>query len=78
MGPDLNHLVKIDHPEQVPELTEYTCLGVVKERIIPHYGREKYATVHAKLQDEWGDNITLLSDNQALVVNDDKIEVVTI
>jgi dipeptidase E len=77
MGPDLNHLLTVDHPEIVPELTDYTCLKLVKERILPHLGREKYADRHAKLLAQWGNKLLPLSDNQALVVNGDKIEVVT-
>lgn len=70
LGPDLNHLIKIDHPETVPELTDYTCLGLIPERIVPHYGREKYAAVHAALAAEWGDKVLQLRDDQALIVND--------
>ena len=77
LGPDLNHLVKIDHPEQVPKLIDYTCLSIIKERIIPHLGRDKYASVHAILQKEWGDKILPLRDDQVLIVNGDNIEVVT-
>ena len=77
LGPDLNHLTKIDHPEQVPELTDYTCLKLVKERIVPHFGHEKYAHIHSELAQTWGDKVLALHDDQALVVNGDKIEVVT-
>ena len=77
MGPDLKHLITVDDPGIVPELTDFTSLNYLKERIIPHAGRAKYAEKHANLQKEWGDQILLLRDDQALVVNDDKIEVVT-
>lgn len=77
LGPDLNHLTTIDHPEQVPELTDYKCLGLIKERIVPHFGKEKYVDRHAQLQKEWRDEILLLRDDQVLIVNDDNIEVVT-
>ncbi len=78
LGPDLNHLLKVDHPEAVPELTDYTCLGLIKERLVPHLGREKYKAVHAQLAKEWGDQITLLRDDQALVVNGEKTEIQTL
>ena len=71
LGPDLDHLVKIDHPETVPELTDYTCLGLIPERILPHLGREKYAAVHTAVTKEWGDKILALRDDQALVVDGD-------
>lgn len=78
MGRDLGHILTVDHPEIVPELTDYTCLNFVTEHILPHYGKEKYISRHAQLVKEWGDKITPLTDNQALIVNGDKIEVVTI
>lgn len=77
MGPDLKHLTTIDHPEQVPELTDYSCVGLIKERIVPHFGREKYAARHTQLQKDWGDKILMLRDDQVLIVNDDNIVVVT-
>jgi dipeptidase E len=78
LGPDLNHLLKVDHPEAVPELTDYTCLGLIKERLVPHFGRDKYAAVHAQLATEWGDKITALRDDQVLIVNGDKTEIQTL
>ena len=76
-GPDLNHLIKVDHPEIVPTLKDFTCLGLIKERILPHVDREKYAMAHKEIIKQWGDKILLLRDDQVLVVNGDKIEVVT-
>jgi dipeptidase E len=77
MGPDLSHLLTVDHPEVVPELTDYSGLKYIQERILPHLGKEKYADRHAKLLAQWGNKLLALSDNQTLVVNDDKIQVVT-
>jgi len=75
MGPDLNYLLTVDDPSVVPELTDFTSLGYIKERIVPHAGRDKYKERHEKIRKEWGDKIFLLRDDQALVVNDDKIEI---
>ncbi len=77
MGPDLKHLLTVDDPSVVPELTDFTSLGYIKERIIPHAGREKYAEKHKQLVAQWGDQLTFLRDDQALVVIGDKIEIVT-
>ena len=77
MGPTLDHLTTIEHPEIVPELTDYTALNLVPHIIVPHYGRNKYADRHAQLKELWGDKLTFLADNQAIVVNGDKIEIVT-
>jgi dipeptidase E len=73
MGPTLDHLTTIDHPEVVPELTDYTALSLVPHLIVPHYGRDKYAQRHAKMKEIWGDKLTFLRDNQAIIVNGDKI-----
>jgi dipeptidase E len=77
LGPDLNHLTTVDHPEIVPDLTDYRCLSLIKSRILPHFGRDKYASRHEELQKQWGDQILPLRDNQALIVNGDNMEVVT-
>jgi dipeptidase E len=76
MGPDLNHLMTVDHPEIVKELTDYTCLNITKERILPHFGKDKYALRHAQIIAEWGDKVLPLRDDQALVVNGDTITVI--
>jgi dipeptidase E len=77
MGPTLDHLTTIDHQEIVPELTDYTALNLVPHLIVPHNGRDKYADRHAKMKEIWGDQLTFLADNQAIVVNGDKIDIVT-
>lgn len=77
MGPDLNHLTTVDHPEVVRELTDYTCLNLIKERILPHLGNPKYADRHGELLANWGNKILPLRDDQVLIVNGDNIEVIT-
>lgn len=77
MGPTIDHVKTLDHPEIVPELTDYTALNLVPHLIVPHYGRDKYAGRQAKMKKIWGDKLTFLADNQAIVVNGDKIEIVT-
>ncbi len=77
MGPTLDHLTTIEHPEIVPELTDYTALNIVPYLIVPHYKTDKYAERHTNLKEQWGDKLTFLTDNQAIVVNGDKIEIVT-
>lgn len=77
LGPDINHLKTVDHPEIVPELTIYSCLNIINQRILPHFGKEKYAGRHAQLQNDWGDKILPLRDDQAVIVNDGKTKIVT-
>ncbi|MFZ2199779.1 MAG: Type 1 glutamine amidotransferase-like domain-containing protein [Microgenomates group bacterium] len=75
--PTIKHVTLLDHPEQVPELTDYTALNLVPQLIIPHYGREKYRARHEQIKVDYGDKILFLRDDQAIVVNGDKIEIVT-
>ena len=77
MGPTLDHLTTIEHPEIVPELTDYTALNIDPYLIVLHYKTDKYAERHTNLKEQWGDKLTFLTDNQAIVVNGDKIEIVT-
>lgn len=77
MGPDLNHLVTVDHPEVVKELKSYESLNLIKLRLLPHYGRDKYLARHAKILKHWGSNVLPLRDNQALIVNGDTINIVS-
>lgn len=77
MSPTIKHLMTLDHPEQVPELTDHTALNLVPQLIVPHAGREKYAARHEQIKAEYGDQILFLRDDQAVIVNDDKIKVVT-
>lgn len=78
MCPTIAHVMTLDHPEQVPELTDYTALNFVPQLIVPHAGREKYAARHEQIKSEYCDRLLFLRDDQALVVNGDKIDLVTI
>ena len=49
----------------------------VQHLIVPRYSRDKYEGRHVKMKELWGDKLTFLSDNQAITVNGDKIEIVT-
>lgn len=75
--PTIKHVTILDHPEQVPELTDYTALNLVPQLIVPHAGRDKYLARHEQIKAEYGGQLLFLRDDQALVINDDKIEVVT-
>lgn len=77
MGPDLAHVLLVDHPEAVPALVDYGGLGFVNQRILPHYGNEKYKDRHEKILAEWGTKLVPLRDNQAVIVNDGETKIVT-
>ncbi len=75
--PTVKHVTILDHPEQVPELTNYSALNLVPQLIVPHAGRDKYRARHEQIKAQYGDQLLFLRDDQALVVNDDKITIVT-
>ncbi len=75
MCPTIEHVQILDHPEEVPELTDYTALGLGSELIIPHAGRDKYSARHAKLKKQYGDRLLFLRDDQALIVDGDQREI---
>lgn len=77
MCPTIEHIEFLDKQEMAPNLKDFTGLGYVNHLIIPHYGREKYAEGHAKTKAKWGDKITFLNDDQVVVVNNDKIKIIT-
>lgn len=76
MGKSIEHLCELDH-FQIQDSVDYAGIGLVPHLIVPHYGRDKYEGRHAKMKEIWGDKLTFLTDNQAIVVNGDKIEIVT-
>ncbi|MBP9670207.1 Type 1 glutamine amidotransferase-like domain-containing protein [Candidatus Woesebacteria bacterium] len=78
MCPTIDHTRIIEHPEAVSEMIDFSGLSLVDSLIGPHYGNPKYSQRYEQIIMEWGDKLLLLRDNQALVVNDDKIKVVTI
>lgn len=77
MSPTIKHVMTLDHPEQVPELTDYTALNLVPQLIVPHAGRKKYTARHEQIKAEYGDQILFLRDDQAVIVNNGKAEIVT-
>jgi dipeptidase E len=73
----IDHARLIEHPELVPELTDYSGLGLTDMLIAPHYGNPKYSERYKQIKAQWGDKILLLRDDQAVIVNHGKTEIVT-
>lgn len=80
MCPTIDHVELVEHKEVVPEMQSFDGLGLVSQLILPHYGRSKYADRHGEIlaQQKYGSRILPLRDDQVLVVNGKKIEVVTL
>lgn len=78
MCPSIAHLTSLDHPEITPQLTDFSALGLYPKLIVPHFGREKYKERHDKIKKEYGDRVVFLRDDQAVIVNNGKSEIVKI
>lgn len=80
MCPTIDHVELVEHKEVVPEMQAFDGLGLVSQLILPHYGRSKYADRHGEIlaHRKYGSRILPLRDDQALVVDRDLVEVVTL
>lgn len=78
MCPTIDHTRIIEHPEAVPGMTDFAGLNLINMLIAPHYGKEKYADRYKQIIAEWRDKLVPLRDDQAVIVNGDKTEIVTI
>lgn len=77
MCPTIEHLVLVDHQEVVPDIIDYTGLKLIDKLLVPHAGREKYLSRHDMIKSKWGSKVTFISDDQAVIVNGDRTEIVT-
>lgn len=75
-SPTIEHLISLDHPDIVPQLTDYTSLGYYSKLIIPHFGSEKYKERHEQIKKDYGKKVVFLRDDQAVIINDGKTKIV--
>lgn len=73
----IEHAKLFDDPGVAPELVDYQGLGLIKTQLHPHSGKAKYADREHETRKQWGDKLTLLRDDQVMIVNGSKIEIVT-
>ncbi len=79
--PTIAGALRFDPPEAAPQLVEYSGLGCVDFVIIPHAQKEKYAQRIAETTaelEEKGRQVMCLRDDQAVIVEGDSWEVVTV
>lgn len=79
--PTIESARRFDDPNDASDLTDYTGLGFYNKVIIPHAQKEKYAerigeTIEEMAQE--GFKVTTLTDNEAVLINDDEVKKVTI
>lgn len=69
----------LDDQREAPKLKSYKGLGVIDFLILPHYGEEKYKKKHELIIEKWknkGFELKLLTNQQAIIVNNDRTKVV--
>lgn len=78
LSPTVEHAIMFDSVDAASLLKDYRGLGIIKEQIHPHSGKPKYADRERATINKWGNKLTLLRDDQALIVDGDKKEIITV
>ncbi len=79
--PTIEGAKRFDSPTDAPDLKDYTGLNLFNKILIPHAHKEKYAERIQQTTEEMktkGLEIITLTDNQAIIVNDDDFSVVSL
>ena len=71
LSTSIEHAIPFDNPSTAPLLTNYTGLGLINTQLHPHSGKPKYADREQETINKWGDKLTLLRDDQVMIVNGD-------
>ena len=79
--PTIEFVDGLDDPKIAPSLTSYKGLNEVDFLIMPHYGDEEYKEAYKTILKKWknkGYDLKLLMNNQALIINGDRQELVEV
>ena len=79
--PTIEGAIKFDDPKDAPDLVSYEGLNLFDQIIIPHAQKEKYAERIRETIEEMtkkGFEVETLTDNEAVLINDDEVKKVTI
>lgn len=76
LSPTIEHATMFDSVDAAPLLKDYRGLGLIKAQIHPHSGKPKYADREKETIKKWGSRLTLLRDDQVMIVNGDKISII--
>lgn len=80
-GPDISLVKELDDASLAPELTDYKGLNLVDVSVLPHWGSEHFQKRYRKVmisEYKTGLKIILLTDDQYLLVKDNKFTIETI
>ena len=78
LSTSIEHASMFDSTNAAPMLTDYTGLGLINTQILPHSGKAKYADREKETIKKWGDKLTILRDDQVMMVNGDDQKILTI
>lgn len=80
LGPNIEPMYYLDDPTQAPALKDYQGLGLVDFITLPHYDESKYKQGYKELVKKYRQEYKLqpLDDNQAIIINEDKLESITV
>ncbi|MCX8132321.1 MAG: peptidase E [Clostridia bacterium] len=81
MSKSIEYAKHMDDPTRALELNgDYSSLGVVNFYIVPHYTNVPFKKAADRIIKEYSDYVPLypISNNQAVVVDGDRIEVITV
>lgn len=77
-GKSLEPVASLDDPSKAPDLQSTDGFGLVDIVILPHYGKEKYASLYKKIIDEYKEKYELvpITDEQAILVDETGYKVI--
>lgn len=78
LSTSIEHAIMFDSTKAAPLLTNYNGLGLINTQIHPHSGNPKYADREQETIKKWGDKLTLLRDDQVMIVDGDDQKILTI
>jgi dipeptidase E len=79
-GPTIEPVKLLDDPTKAQNLKSFEGLKLIDKIILPHYGNEKYQDKMNQILTDYADvkdKIIKLTDNQAAVVNDGEIKIIS-
>ncbi len=79
VSPTIEFVAGFDDPSAAPSLKSFNGLKIVDFLVAPHYQDQEYEVPFTKMLHEWQNKeyeLKLLTNNQALIVDDDKLRVV--
>lgn len=78
-APDITLISDLDNPSCAKSLNSYKSLSLINELLLPHSNTKKYGPICRRiLNDNPKEKLRLLSDNQTLIVKNEKKYFVTI